>query len=80
MILTAGDNLLLDETARIRAGQLTINLDTAESDPDSGIGVEWAMSTVNFEPQSSTDPLEIVLNTGADDDLLTVDEASPDQV
>lgn len=79
-ILTAGDHLLLDETARIRAGQLTINLDTAASDPDSGIGVEWAMSTENFEPQSSTEPLEIVLNTGDDDDLLTVDETSPDQV
>lgn len=78
--LSAGDHFLLDSTAEIQAGQVILNLDAAVLDPDPGHGVEWTIPVGNFMPQASaTDPLKILLNTGADDDRFTVAALSPDQ-
>lgn len=78
--LIAGDYLRLDSTAVIQAGQVTLHLDAAVPDPDPGYGVDWAIPVNNFVPQAgATAPLEIVLNTGGDDDRFTVAALSPDQ-
>ncbi|NLX97528.1 MAG: cadherin-like domain-containing protein, partial [Rhodopirellula sp.] len=78
--LTAGDHLRLDSTARIRAGEVFINLDNAAVDPDPGRGVQWTFDWPNFQPQASyASTQRITVNTGGDDDLLEVASIGPDQ-
>lgn len=69
--LTAGDYVTVDPAALVRADRVTINIDTAAVDPGPGVGAQFSFLGDCYVQSTPVD-LQVLINTGVDDDELAV--------